>query len=346
MKIEDIILKEDTTIRDAATRLEKVRCKICYLERDGKLIGAVSDGDIRRAVMKGVDVSSPVSLIANYEPRFFYTYEFNKVAEAFDNSEIFSFPITNYNMEIMSVHFRNGKVVKREKNVKASVVMVAGGKGTRLYPYTKILPKALIPVGENPIAETIFDRFYEFGCTDFYMIVNHKKEMIRAYFDGKNYPYNISCVEEEKPLGTGGGLKLVKDKIDSDFFFINCDVIIDADYSEIISFHKKNANFITIVGAKYTNTIPYGVIHMNEGEFISMEEKPTVECTMNTGMYVVSEDIFEEIECNENITFPEIIQRCQTKGKKIGVYEIEESAYMDMGQLEELEKMKQKLNVN
>lgn len=115
MKIEDVLLKEDTNIRDAATRLEKVRCKICYLERDGKLIAAVSDGDIRRAVMKGTNTSLPVSSIANYEPKFFYVYEQNKIAEAFKNTELFSVPVTNYNREIVSVHFRNGKIVKKSK---------------------------------------------------------------------------------------------------------------------------------------------------------------------------------------------------------------------------------------
>lgn len=346
MRLEDILLKEDTNIRDAATRLEKVRCKICYLEREGKLIAAVSDGDIRRAVMRGIDIMSPVSQIANYEPRFFYVYEQNKIAEAFKNTEFFSVPVTNYNKEIMSVHFRNGRIIKREPNIDVPVVMVAGGKGTRLYPYTKILPKALIPIGENPIAEIIFDKFNEYGCTNFFMIVNHKKEMIQAYFEGKKYPYQIHYAEENEPLGTGGGLKLVQADIQNDFFFINCDVIIDADYSEIYNFHKKNGYFITIVGAKYTNTIPYGVIQHKQSEYIAMEEKPTFECTMNTGMYVVSPAVFDELQENKSISFPDIIQICYEQGKKIGVYEIEESAYMDMGQLEELEKMKLKLNVN
>lgn len=346
MKIEDVLLKEDTNIRDAAARLEKVRCKICYLERDGKLIAAVSDGDIRRAVMKGTNTSLPVSSIANYEPKFFYVYEQNKIAETFKNTELFSVPVTNYNREIVSVHFRNGKIVKKEQSMDVPVVMVAGGKGTRLYPYTKILPKALIPIGENPIAEIIFERFNEYGCKKFFMIVNHKKEMIQAYFKGKKYPYQICYADENEPLGTGGGLKLVQNKIWSDFFFINCDVIIDADYSEIYHFHREQGNDITIVGAKYTNTIPYGVLHYDENGYHGMDEKPTFECTMNTGMYVVSPDIFHELKKDESISFPEIIDRCYNKGKKIGVYTIEESAYMDMGQLEELEKMKMKLNVN
>lgn len=346
MKIEDILLEENTDIQDVATRLEKVRCKICYLERRGKLVASVSDGDIRRAVMKGIDITKPVSCIANYTPQFFYVYEQNKITDAFKNTELFSIPVTNYNKEIVSVHFRNGKVVKREPNINVPVIMVAGGKGTRLYPYTKILPKALIPIGEVPIVEIIFNRFFDYGCKNFYMIVNHKKEMIQAYFGGKEYPYHILYAEESSPLGTGGGLALIREEITKDFFFINCDVIIDADYSEIYNFHKENGYYITIVGAKYTNTIPYGVLHYDENGYHGMDEKPTFECTMNTGMYVVSPDIFHELKKDENISFPEIIDRCYNEGKKIGVYTIEESAYMDMGQLEELEKMRMKLNIN
>lgn len=347
MKLEDILVDDSVTIQNVAKQLENVRCKVVYVVNNGKLIASVSDGDIRRSALKNIDVMQSVKMIANYRPRFFYSYEKDKIKAFWENSEMYSVPIINYNGEVVEVHFCNGKIIKRTASIKCPVVMMAGGKGTRLYPYTEILPKALIPIGEVPISEIILNRFVEYDCDHFYFIVNHKKKMIQAYYEGINHKYQLEFIEEEEPLGTGGGLFLLMGHIITPFFFINCDIIIDADYSEIYNFHKDNKHVITIVGAKYTSTIPYGVIRLDEnGEYMDMQEKPSFECVMNTGMYVVSEEVFNVMHKNENISFPEIIERCKKKGYSIGAYIIEESAYMDMGQIEEMEKMKKKLYIN
>ena len=224
--------------------------------------------------------------------------------------------------------------------------MMAGGKGTRLYPYTKILPKALIPIGEVPIAERILKGFADYGCEKFYMIVNHKKNMIQAYFDSIQENYSVTYVDEKEPLGTGGGLYLLNGQLQQDFFLINCDIIIDADYNEIYNYHLKESNFITIVAAKYHHVVPYGVVECSEEQIYSgILEKPEINYLISTGMYVVNNELVEMMPQNTCISFPELIELFKGKGKKIGVYVVEESAYMDMGQLEELEKMKKKLNV-
>lgn len=346
MKIEDMLIEQKEFIRVAIKRLEEVRCKVIYVVEQEKLIGSISDGDIRRYVLNNGDVDLEICNIVNYSPKFLNHYEKEKIEEIFKGNELYSIPIINYNQEIVEIIFRDGRRVKRNYELNIPVVMMAGGKGTRLYPYTKILPKALVPIGDVPIAERIFNNFRAFGCREMYIIVNHKKEMICSYFDGMEKDYDITYMEEKIPLGTGGGLYLLKNYVKSTFFLVNCDILIDANYSEILNYHKKENNFITIVAAQYHHTIPYGVVEFDDcSEYLKMTEKPQKDYYISTGMYVVDQGLTCSMPSEKEVSFPELIDDYKKQGKKVGVYIISESAYMDMGQLEELERMREKLNV-
>ena len=347
MRLEELLIDENADIRTAVERLERVRCKVIYVIRKGKLIASISDGDVRRYVLHEGSASLKLDYIANYAPTFLLRYEKERINEIFSQSEVYSVPIVNYNHEVVEVIFRDGRRIRKKYSLKCPVVMMAGGKGTRLYPYTKILPKALIPIGEIPIAERIIKGFSDYGCEKFFMIVNHKKNMIQAYFDSAQENYSVTYIDEKEPLGTGGGLYLLNGQLCQDFFLINCDIIIDADYNEIYNFHLNQGNFITIVAAKYHHVVPYGVVECNNEEniYCGISEKPEINYLISTGMYVVNNELVTLMPQNENISFPDLIEIFKNEGKRIGVYIVEESAYMDMGQLEELEKMKKKLNV-
>lgn len=346
MQIEDLLIEEGSTIQEAVKRLEEKRCKVVYVVHKGKLVASISDGDVRRYALKNGKMADVVKNIANYNPQYLLIYDKYKLDEIFERSEISSIPIVNYNREIVEIAFRNGRRIQRKYDLNCPVVMMAGGKGTRLFPYTKVLPKALIPIGEVPISERIINNFVNYGCRQFYLILNHKRKMIQAYFDALEKSYTIEYIEEETYLGTGGGLCLLNGRINRDFFLVNCDIIIDADYSEIYSYHKRNNNYITIIAAKYKHVVPYGVIDINEnGCYSRLTEKPENNYIINAGMYVVDSNLIEIMPHNKEISFPEVIEKCKSEGKKIGVYIIEESAYMDMGQLEEMEQMKSKLKV-
>lgn len=346
MKLQDLLLDEKSTVKQAIERLESVRCKVVYVVKGKKLIASVSDGDVRRFSLKSGDIHENVSGIANFTPTSFYEYEKDKWQDTFRSSEIYSVPIINYNNEIVGVVFRDGKIIKEHEKISVPVVMVAGGKGSRLYPYTQILPKALIPIGDIPISEHILNRFCECGCTSFFMIVNHKRAMIQSYFDNVDKNYSLQYIEETIPLGTGGGISLLKGIIKEDFIFTNCDIIIDADYAAIYKMHKKKNNFITMILSKYTANIPYGVVDIDEdNNYLGTTEKPQFTYHINTGVYIVNPRVIDELPENEAVGFPEIIEEYFRAGERIGCYIVDESAYMDMGQLEEMEKMKKKLNV-
>lgn len=242
MQLQDLLITEQATVKEAIEQLERVRCKVVYVVKDKKLLASVSDGDVRRYILRAGDIECSISQIAYYSPRAFREYEREAWQELFQRTEMYSVPIVNLNEEIIGVVFKNGTFIKEHEKIGLPVVIMAGGKGTRLHPYTKILPKALIPIGELPISEHIIQRFLEYGCSQYYMIVNHKGAMIQSYFNNIDKAYDIRFIEEAEPLGTGGGLSLLKGSIEQDFILTNCDILIDADYSEIYRIHKKKHN--------------------------------------------------------------------------------------------------------
>lgn len=344
MLIDELIISEDITVLESMQKLNFAGRQILFIAPELKLKGVITDADIRRHILKNGELTANVTAVANYKPKFLNISQKNEAADYMTKNSISCVPLLDSTGTIVEVCFVDEVCVAAKKTLDIPVVIMAGGLGTRLYPYTKILPKPLIPVGEKPIAEHIIDHFTAFGCDKFYMIINHKKNMIKAYFNELAKDYVLDFVEEETFLGTGGGLGLLKSNISSTFFLTNCDVIIEADYNDIYNFHNKNKNVITVVCAFKHVTIPYGVFSLNDaGEIASITEKPTMNFLTNTGMYVVDKKVVEELEENKAISFPDIIEKYRANGEKVGVYPVSENSWMDMGQLEELEEMRRRL---
>ncbi len=185
------------------------------------------------------------------------------------------------------------------------------------------------------------------GCREFHMIVNYKKNMIKAYFNESGTDYNIVFHDEDKPLGTGGGLKLIKDDIIDTFILTNCDILILEDVSKIVRHHKDNGNKATIVCSLKNYEIPYGVVNFTEGGDIeSFEEKPKMSFFTNTGYYILEKEVFEHIMDGESIGMPDILERMRSAGLKVGVYPIGENSWLDMGRFDTMDAMDQYLKNN
>ena len=221
---------------------------------------------------------------------------------------------------------------------------MAGGKGSRLKPYTDILPKPLIPINNITITEHIINHFAEYGCNNIYMVVNYKKEFIKAYFSDENEDGNIKFVDEENFGGTGGGLKLLPDEVlCSTFFMTNCDVLIEADYEKILEQHIKQKNIITMICAKKEIVIPYGTVEIKGNSVVALNEKPKLSYLVNTGMYIIEPKFVNMIPKDAFIHITDIIDQCINNGERVGTYSINDNQWMDMGQLEELQKMKERM---
>ena len=344
MEMKQYIISENTTIREAMRIVDARSGSNLFVCRDGILQASVSDGDIRRYMLINGDLEMPVSHIANYKPIYLYTYDDIKQSRSImENHGINALPIVTADMRLVQIEFLKKPVVHVQP-LHMPVVIMAGGKGTRLQPYTQILPKPLIPVGNVTITEHIMTKFEEYDCRHFDMIVNYKKNLIKSYFQDNEISHDISFVEEPEFWGTAGGLKLLQGKYQGTFFVTNCDIVVEADYADIYRYHRERGNIISLVCARKRTVIPYGTVEVNEqNEIISLKEKPEYEFLTNTGLYLVEPEFLDYIPENTFIHITDVVQKCMAEHRKVGTYIIEENAWMDMGQLEALEQMQTRM---
>ncbi len=343
--MSEIYIGEENTILDAMKMLNHSEKQILFVHKDGKLQASLTDGDIRRWILKKGDLQLPVKYAANCQPQYLYEGQEDIAMHIMKKHGIDAIPIVDKNLMLKKVIYINNSEQKYgvfEK--KIPVVIMAGGLGTRLSPYTNILPKPLIPIGDYPITEHIMNRFCSYGCRQFYMIVNYKRNMIKAYFDELEKEYQVDFITEEQALGTGGGISLLKGKIHDTFILTNCDVLIEDDLTKAYRQHCDSENLITMICSLKNFTIPYGVVNIgSDGLIESLKEKPSMSFLANIGCYFVEPQVIEDLDYNKPIDFPAIIERYMEEGKRIGAYPIAEEAWLDMGQLDELEKMKARL---
>ncbi len=231
-------------------------------------------------------------------------------------------------------------VQRKNENLKGvSAVIMAGGKGDRLEPFTKVLPKPLIPVNEKPVIEHIIEKFTFFGMADFYLTVNYKSRILKSFFQELQPEYSVKFFDETKPLGTVGGLKPHKKNFKDPFFVTNCDIIIDSDYSDIYNFHISNKNDLTLVASTKDFEIPYGVCKLDKkGQLSGINEKPKQNFLANTGLYILNPEVLNLIPKNKFFHMTDLIKNAKKKKMKVGLYPIEDSKWIDIGQWSEYRK--------
>lgn len=343
MRVEDFLICEDASIMDALRQLDAT-AKKCIFAIDSKrrLVGSLTDGDARRLILRQGGLEGVVRDAMNRNLKTATISDGITPARVSTEFGVQAVPIVDSEGMVSEIVFGDLSILTEARRLEdpLPVVMMAGGKGTRLLPYTAILPKPLIPIGEKTIAERIVERFYEGGCDDFWLVLNYKRGMIKAYFDELNPPYSVHYIDEDRYCGTGGGLKLAEGMVNSTFVFTNCDILVDINLVSLLKTHRQANNAVTIVTSIKDYTVPYGTIEIEEGGGIAaMVEKPTFSSLINTGLYLVEPEVLDYIEAGEAIGFPDVIERCRNAGLKIGVFPVSEGAWLDMGQPEELSRM-------
>lgn len=331
------------TIENALQILDNSIVKILFVvDNEMHLLASLTDGDIRRAIVSRISLDTEVSLIAHKNPIVITEETKCDVDFILKSNHIIAAPYVDENKKLVGTFYSDATIKYNSEEVSCPIVIMAGGKGTRLYPFTKILPKPLIPIEGIPISERIIREFKKNGCDKFYMVINYKREMIKSYYSESDLEVNF--VVENEVLGTGGGIKLLQDKISETFIMTNCDIMILEDVYKIMSYHEDKGYDVTIVSCLKNFEIPYGVINYDEyGEVIDFREKPKYSFFTNTGLYVVNPIIFEYIDNNEQIGMPEVLERMKNDGLRIGIYPIGENAWLDMGQFESMESMERKV---
>lgn len=342
MRKEQISISKTASILSALRKMDVEKVKLLLVMDNGKFYSLLSIGDIQRAIIANVSLDKPIEGILRKTVKVAKpTDDKNEIKVRMKERRNDFMPIVDDEGDVVDIIFWEDISSYKETRVNTPfmlpVVIMAGGQGSRLRPLTNVLPKPLIPIGEQTMIEDIMDRFVECGCHDFFVSVNYKADFIRHYFDnfGKQV-YHIECFQEDKPLGTAGSLQLLKDRINSTFFVSNCDIIIDEDYSEILNFHREHQNEITVVAALKNFSIPYGTLETGEGgQLTSLHEKPNLTFKINTGMYILEPHLIKEIPSDRlyHITF--LIEKLVNEGRKVGVFPISEGSWTDIGNWDE-----------
>lgn len=343
-QLDKYILSLDCSLMQAMVAMDAAGegfMAVCAESRE--LLGVLTDGDVRRALLRGVNLQTSITEV--YNKTFIQVEKENAtdllVKELFEKTPAQQIPICDHGILtdiIFEGRFLLGNQTVSSPQIEGAVpvVIMAGGEGTRMAPFTHVLPKPLIPIGNRTMIEMIMDEYAKFGLSEFYVSLNHKSRIIKAYFEEHPNRNNISFVEESLPLGTAGALKLLEDKITTPFFVSNCDVLIHANYSEVYEFHRMGGYDLTIVASLQHHTIPYGVCEIDQnGALKNIEEKPCYDFLVNTGMYLLNPSTLELIPKGEFYHITYLIKQLMESGGKVGVFSVPEKSYIDVGQWDE-----------
>jgi dTDP-glucose pyrophosphorylase len=344
-KHKELLSSARVTIKEGWKQLGGNGYKVLFItDEGGFLIGSVTDGDIRRWILSDQSILQPISEVMNTNPLIVReTDSQEKIKNFMLHNRVECLPVVDSSFRPIRFLFWDSIFMKEEavtvEPIDVPVVIMAGGRGVRLDPFTRILPKPLIPIGDKPIIEMIIDRFRRHNISQFHISVNYRSNMIRAYFKDVQIDYNINFFEESTPLGTAGSLGLLKGTLNSTFMVSNCDILIEANYADIIKFHRENKNKITLVCSMRHFAIPYGVVEIeNGGNLKRIHEKPEFDHLVNTGLYVLEPELLAQIPENRIFDITHLIEKLRGEDQKIGVYPVSDKSWVDVGELEEYKK--------
>ena len=344
-KIKKWAITPNQTLLEAMRLMDECRVKTLFVLSGDSFEGIVTIGDIQRAIINNIALKEPVSCILNKNKIYGFEAEGEeRIKEKMRRMRAEVMPILDEQGELVDVWFWNDLFNKTEfsqrEKINLPVVIMAGGKGTRLKPITNVIPKPLVPIGDKTILETILDQFEEIGCTKFYMSVNYKADFMKYYLGQLDHQYDIEFFQEDKPLGTIGSVSLLKGKITTPFFVSNCDSINEQDYRDVYDYHILNHNDLTIVTMVKTFKIPYGVIETGEdGLMVALSEKPELTYQVNTGVYILNPSCIDEIPEGEFFHITHLMEKIKGRGGRVGCFPVSEHAWKDMGEWPEYLKM-------
>ncbi|MCF8337112.1 MAG: nucleotidyltransferase family protein [Bacteroidales bacterium] len=340
MKFSDYYINNEASILEAIKQMDNIGKKLLIVMENERFHSMLSIGDLQRAIIRENSFNIQIKSIlrpANKQRVAKTTDSFEDIKKTMLNYRTEYMPEIDEKNSVVNIHFWEDVFsqdeVRINRKVNLPVVVMAGGKGTRLKPITNVLPKPLIPVGDKTMLEHIMDRFASIGSNNFLISVNYKADMIQQYMDSlPNKNYKIEYFRENKPLGTAGSLSLLRKKLDEPFFVSNCDIIIEEDYSEIFNYHVENENELTIVAAIKNYPIPYGTLETSENGILrSLLEKPELTFKINSGMYILQPHLLNAIPEDKFYNITDLINKVIKRKGRVGVFPVSEGSWKDIG---------------
>jgi len=347
--MKNLKITANVSIKKALQLIKKNGAKaLVVVDRNDKLIGSLSDGDIRKAILKNISLNKNIKNIFYKKPKYLVQGQYSK--QSLNNlihknnftiiPVIDDFKKVKEIITLQSLSKNKTKILKRKSILnKVPCIIMAGGKGTRLQPFTDVLPKPLIPIKKQTVIERIINNFTDYGVNKFLISINYKAEILKAYFKELKPKYKLKFVTENKPLGTVGSLSKVSKREGKNFFITNCDTISDVNLGDMYKFHIKNNYDVTLLTSSKIHKIPYGVCHVAEnGDLKNIEEKPKFDFLVNVGLYLVNNEVIDFIPKNKIFHFTDLIKVLQKKKYRIGLFPVYKNNWLDVGEWDEFKK--------
>ena len=338
---ENFLLNENKTIKDALSIINKETVRMAFIvNRKSELVGSVTDGDIRRGLLKGLDVSCKISTIMNKSPKFVSDKISRKtVSSIMQREHINCIPVIK-NKRIVSVFVKNQFC---ENKLDNPVFLMAGGFGKRLHPLTFDCPKPMLKIGDTPILQIIIERFIDDGFNKFYISTHYMSEVFEKYFgNGEKWGIDIQFIEETEPLGTAGALGLLKkDDVKLPIVVMNGDILTGIDFRKLLNFHLQESGSATMCTSEYEYEIPYGVVNSMDMHVESIIEKPKHKVNINSGIYVLDPEVVKKVRKNTPLDMPTLLRKELASGNSINTFPILDY-WIDIGRKEDYEKAQTK----
>lgn len=330
------MVRLNAPMREVMQVIDRAGTQIALVvDANDHLLGIATDGDIRRALLQGETLETPVSQFMNGNPLTGLVDE---------DPLVWQRTMQRHNLRYLPLLDAQGSVQKlvradafKESPRENLVVLMAGGKGTRLRPLTEHEPKPLLKVGNKPILETIIESFAAQGFHRFQLCINYRGEMIRDHFgDGAQWGIQIEYIEEPMRLGTAGALGLLAKRPEQPFFVMNGDLLTKVDFVRLLEFHKKQANAATLCVREYRYQIPYGVVQLDQYRILRLKEKPVHYYNVNAGIYLLNPAVLDLIPAAQYFDMTSLIDLLLGNGAQVGSFPLREY-WMDIGRMEDFE---------
>ena len=333
------ILNQSATMQEAIQVLNDEALRIVLVvDGDQKLVGTITDGDIRRGLLRHLTMNAALSEIMFTQPTVVsVTNDRNQILLKMQELDLLQIPIVDKSRKVVGLETLHQLLTKKQYDNQ--VFLMAGGCGKRLRPLTEHIPKPMLNVGSKPILETILEQFIDAGFHNFYISTHYKAEILQAHFgDGSDWGVSINYIHEEKPLGTAGGLGLLPKEVpDLPILVMNGDLLTKVDFKELLSFHAENGGDATMCVREYDFQVPYGVIQAEEHRITSIVEKPVHKFFINAGIYVLNPDTLNAIDGKSYLDMPHLLNEKINGNRQVNMFPLYEY-WLDVGQVEEFEK--------
>jgi dTDP-glucose pyrophosphorylase/CBS domain-containing protein len=334
-------VRPTNSVREVLEALDRSGLQIALvLDGVGRLLGTVTDGDIRRGLLKGIDLSAAVEAVMNPRPLI--------GRSGMTRTELIE-TLRRHSLHHLPLVDMDGRVVGLESDVdllegaerENAVVLMAGGLGQRLRPLTEEVPKPLLPIGNRPLLEISIDRFIMQGFRKFYISVNYLAEQVEAHFgDGGKLGAEIRYLREPRPLGTAGAISLLPERPTQPFIVMNGDLLTTVAFDKMLEFHERHDADITLCVRRYSHQVPYGVAEIVDDQVISIVEKPNQECFISGGIYVLNPNVCDRLNPDQPIDMPDLIRNLIADRRRVTAFPVTEY-WIDIGRMEDLERARE-----